>query len=207
MTILDTNENALATSISSLDIEPVYNLINTVRDTKTLEGDNSIYSNAEVTIKTFDPNDLYPTAKYVLTSNLNFVSAMRTEVLESSGIDIFNLDRICETGPYVIAPPIVEISDGVPAIVDGLHRCTLAKQLGKNISVIFVNGVDPTYPIISTPVDWKDVIQYDIKPEKADLLRNVRPGIADSSQSLRTYYRDFSYLGSLGRRPRAGQNS
>ena|SRR3989344_2071696 len=120
-------------------------------------------------------------------------------------VDIFKLDRIYPNSTYVVAPPVVEISDGVPAIVDGLHRCALARNLGEPVSVILVDGVNPQYPIISTPVTWNEVVEYYQKPEIPELLRNVRPGIRDEGGSLRRFYRDFSYLGSTGRRPRLGQ--
>ncbi len=130
---------------------------------------------------------------------------MREDILSEDGVDIFKLDHIYYNLKYTVAPPVIEISDGVPAIVDGLHRCALARRLGEQISVIFVDGVNPQYPLISTPVNWEEVVEYARKPEVAELLRNVRPGIRDEGGSLRRFYRDFSYLGSTGRRPRLGQ--
>ena len=72
----------------------------------------------------------------------------------------------------------------------------------KEISVVLVDGVDSNYPLISTPVCWGEVIEYSQKPEVPELLRNIRPGIGDK---LRKFYRDFSRLGSLGRRPMLNQ--
>lgn len=200
-----TIEKRMGETSFELEVNPRLQLIEEVRRTKTLDGEIPLYKDAKISIETFSPNDLYPTAKYVLTANLKFVSAMRDELLNSDGVDILDLDRIWANHTYIVAPPVVEMSDGVPAIVDGLHRCFLARHLGKRISVIFVNGVDPNYPIISTPVSWNEVVEYQTKPEIAHLLRNVRLGIHDESGSLRKYYRDFSYLGSIGRRPRQGQ--
>jgi len=196
----------MSEATTDLEIEPKLQLVEAVRNTRTLDGGFPLYENAEISIREFDPNDLYPTAKYVLRSNLQFVASMREEILTDDSVDIFMLDQIYVNSIYVVAPPVVEMSDGVPAIVDGLHRCTLARSLGKPVSVIFVDGVDPTYPIISTPVGWSEIIEYSQKPEVAELLRNVRPGIRDEGGSLRRFYRDFSYLGSAGRRPRLGQS-
>jgi len=193
------------TILTELEVEPRLQLIEVVRDTRTLDGRIPLYKDAEISVKSFDPEDLYPTAKYVLTANLQFVSTMREELLNSDGVDILGLNQIFANHIYVVAPPVVEISDGVPAIVDGLHRCSLARNLGEKISVIFVNGVDSRYPIISIPIGWEEVVEYQTKPEVANLLRNVRPGIQDEGGSLRKFYRDYSYLGSVGRRPRQGQ--
>lgn len=189
-----------------LETVPKLQLLKAVRDTRTLDGGIPLYKDADISIKTFDPNDLYPTAKYVLTGNLRFIAAMRKEILWKGGVDIFGLDYIYTDSVYVVSPPVVEMSDGVTAIVDGLHRCALARLMRKQISVIFVAGVNPTYPLISTPVPWDNVIEYQTKPEIAELLRNVRTGIRDESSSLRRLYRDFGYLGSTGRKPRLGQN-
>ncbi len=196
----------MSEATTDLEIEPKLQLIEAVRNTRTLDGGFPLYENAEISIRVFDPNDLYPTAKYVLKNNLQFVASMRDEILSTDSVDIFMLDQIYVNSIYIVAPPVVEMSDGVPAIVDGLHRCTLARNLGKLVSVIFVDGVDPKYPIISTPVSWDEIVEYSQKPEVAELLRNVRPGIRDEGGSLRRFYRDFSYLGSAGRRPRLGQS-
>ena len=175
-------------------------LIELVRDVGTLIGGVRIYRDAEITLRTFDPNSLRPTAKYVVTTNLDFVADMAAE-LHRSGIDIFHLDELFEGSGYTIAPPIVEFSDGVPAIVDGIHRVHLARALGRTVSVVYIKGVDPNYPIISTPVEWSDVIEYAVKPKESHLLRNVRPGISDTSDGLKKYYRDLRRFGSTGRRP------
>lgn len=193
-------------AITHPEVEPKLELIDAVRDTRTLDGGIPLYESAKISIRQFDPNDLYPTAKYVLTSNLEFINSMRNEILATDNVDIFMLDQIFVNLIYVVAPPVVEISDDMPAIVDGFHRCTLARKLGKPISVIFVDGVDSKYPIISTPVGWDEVVEYSQKPEVAELLRNIRTGIQDEGGSLRSFYRDFSYLGSAGRRPRQGQS-
>jgi hypothetical protein len=183
------------------------NLLSLVRDTRTLEGRVSLYQNADISIKTFDPSYLYPTAKYVLKPNLRFVTEMRDTLLAVHKVDIFKLNEVFIDEQYMVAPPVIEISDGLPAIVDGIHRCELARRLGLPITVILVDKVEPTLPIISYPVTWQQVAEYEVKPENPCLLRNIRSGIADDSGSLRKYYRDFGYLGSSGRRPREGQSS
>jgi hypothetical protein len=116
----------------------------------------------------------------------------------------FDLDEILEYNGIIIAPPVVELSDGVPAIVDGIHRFYLAKQLGVPVKAIYIEGA--TLPLISYPVSWDVVKEYDEAPENPKHRRALRLGIEDKSEVLRTYYRDFSLLGSRGRRPRQGQN-
>ena len=57
-----------------------------VRGTKTLDGRIPLYQNAEISLRFFDPKDLYPTAKYVLKANLEFLLRMREEILEKGNI-------------------------------------------------------------------------------------------------------------------------
>jgi len=191
---------------SKTEIDSTQAMLEAVRGTTTLDGSYPLYQNAFVSLQSFDPNELYPTAKYVLNDNLNTIRSIDKELVDY-GIDVFNLNEVIQLNDIVIAPPIVELSDGVPCIVDGQHRSFLAREAGRRINCIYVTGVDPNYPIISTPVGWDQVIAYDKKPEAAELLRDIRPGIADSSQGLRRFYRDFSFLGSQGRRPRLGQTA
>jgi len=192
---------------TEIEFDPELQLIEAVRDTRTLSERFPLYKDAKISIISVDPNILYPTAKYALTPNLEFVSFMRTELITTDNIDVLKLNQVYSNSIYTVAPPVVEASDGVPAIVDGIHRCLLARREKEEITVVFVEGVDLDYPLISTPVRWADVIEYSMKPEAAHLLRDVRPGIQDESGSLRRFYRDFSYLGSAGRRPRQGQSS
>lgn len=182
-----------------------YELVQLVRSIETLDGGIPVYKNAEIRISREYPEFLYPSAKYVLRSNLETVSYLRSKYLRQ-GVDILKLDGLYSDGKTVISPPIVEWSDNCWVIVDGLHRLWLARyeNLGR-VNVLKIRGSNPDYPIISYPVVWREVAEYAQKPEKPHLLRNIRNDIKDESESLRRYYRDFSVLGSSGRRPRAIQ--
>lgn len=195
-------ENSFSLNSEYLETQ---SLLEAVRSTQTLDGGIEIYKNAKINLCQFDPCDLYPTAKYVLLDNLSRIANFYSE-FHPFGVDILNLTRIVHLPGIVIGPPIVEISDGVPAIVDGIHRCWFARENGLPITVVLVENSDPEYPLISFPVTWGDVLVYKTAPTDPKLRRDLRPTIEDKSESLRKYYRDLSYLGSTGRRPRSGQN-
>lgn len=162
-----------------------------------------VYEDAKVELRTFQPDEVYPTALYVLRPHIETVRLIG-DSLYQYGVDIFNLDDVTRVGDITIAPPIVELSDGVPAIVDGIHRFCLARELGRSIQCIYIEGAK--IPLISYPVEWSSVVEYDVAPENPLLRRALRLGIEDRSEVLRSYYRDFSSFGSMGRRPRLGQN-
>lgn len=177
--------------------------LNDVSDTNLLGG-GKVYENASISLEEFHPVELYPTALYVIKDNLRKIQEIREELLQK-GIDIFRLTGVVEHSEGVIAPPVIELSDGVPAIVDGIHRVYLAMIMGKYINCIYIKGASA--PIISIPVEWEQVVEYDVKPDRPEQLRIIRDGIADESNDLRRYYRDLSYLGSKGRRPRSNQEA
>lgn len=170
---------------------------------RTLDAGVPVYENAQVSIQEFVSQEVYPTALYVVRSHLEAVR-MIGDRLWRQGINIFDLDEIIRVDGITIAPPVVELSDGVPAIVDGIHRFYLARQLGFKVSCIYIEGA--SLPLVSYPVNWESVKEYDKAPENPLLRRALRIGVEDTSESLRKHYRDLSLLGSSGRRPRGGQN-
>lgn len=180
-------------------------LLNEVKEVKTLDGGFPVYEQADISLKIFHPKDVYPSALYVLTDHLEKLIELDSEVLSTHGIGIFGLDGIYDHSGGIIAPPVVEMSDGVPTIVDGIHRFYLAFLQNRPVKTIFVQNVQ--LPLISYPVGWGDVKVYESKPEHPQLLRRLRHGIPDDPTKLRVYYRDLSLLGSKGRRPRSGQTS
>lgn len=181
-------------------------LLQQVRNTVTLDGGIPVYADANIDLLQFDPTDVYPTALYVLQEHLDRLLVMYN-VMREFGVDILNLQGIYNYADgIVIAPPLVELCDGVPAIVDGIHRFYLAGALGKPVTAIYVEGANPDYPLVSYPVSWEEVNLYQSRPTDPKLLRKVRYGIEDTSEGLRKYYRDLKFLGSSGRRPRKEQN-
>lgn len=177
-------------------------LLRQLREVKNLRGE-PVYRNAEIDIRIFNPGDLKPTAKYLMESNMEFLEAMYNDLL-SKGIDIFNLESVIETDYGVVGPPVVEVAEDasgnrVPAIVDGSHRVALAKYLKKDISVIYVNGANPEYPLIGLPVGWEKVRTYKIKPTKEEDLRDLKPGMVGLEDKA-SLFRDITMVGSSGRK-------
>jgi len=181
-------------------------LLSQVRETKTLDGAYPVYANAVISLMRTCAEDLSPTALYVLLPSIRHIYRLANEYARM-GIDIFSLTEVINDGTIFISPPVVESTDNKLAIVDGIHRAWIARKERIPLNVISVCGADPAYPTIGQPVTWNEVKEYETKPEDPALLRRLRPGIADESSSLRKYYRDLSYLGSSGRRPRDGQKA
>lgn len=174
-------------------------LIEKMRDVVTLGDKYPVYKNADIEIVEMGADEVKPTSKYVLRENLRRLNRV------NHGTDIFNLEDVTELDEnHVIAPPVVEQDGDNNLIVDGLHRFTIAKIKGKKIKAIFVRNADKERPVIGKPVAWEDVKIRRSKPEIASECRDLR--VDDNPETIRKHYRDLSILGSLGRRPRNGQN-
>lgn len=175
-----------------------------MREVLTIGDGYPIYRDADISIKEFSPDDVFPTSKYVLWENLRNISRLKKSA-EQRGVNILQLEDIDSINGVPIAPPVVENDGEVDCIVDGLHRFTVARIRGENVKAIYVSGVDGKRPIIGKPVSWDKVIWSREKPGKAEELRDLR--VQDTSEELRKCYRDLSFLGSNGRRPRLEQTA
>lgn len=180
------------------------NLLEQVRNTKTLNGGVLLYEHANIVLETVNACSVYPMALYTLSEKLSNIYRIANTMCRK-GIDIFNLEETVEEQGIRISPPVVEKTDGVWGILDGIHRMSIAMKENIPVKVIKVDGASVETAFL--PVGWNEVLIYKSKPDKANQLRVIRPGVQDTSEDLRKRFRDFSYLGSSGRRPAGGQSA
>lgn len=173
-----------------------------LKEVKTLVGGVPVYKDAKIGYELVHPNSLYPTAKYVMRENLSRVSRIRGEIKDR---DIYTTAGVVEHDGHLIGNPIVEVINGRRIIVDGLHRVYDARRNNSGIMVAVVDGVLHDYPPIGEAVSWDDVVEVSEKPLHSRQLRDLRTGVSDVSSELVKLFRDFSILGSTGRRPSYGQ--
>ena len=180
-------------------------LLERIRGIKTLGDGTPVYANAKISLERVNPIEAHPTAKYVLKGNLKEQMRIKKE-LEKRGINTLSLNDIVQYGEDVTSPPVLEREGDRLAIVDGIHRMFVAKQLGVAVNAIVIEGSDPSRPSIGQTVSWSDVKVRGERPTDPKQCRDLKPGISDNSEDLKKHYRDFSGLGSRGRRPSKGQN-
>ncbi|OGG08652.1 hypothetical protein A2154_00800 [Candidatus Gottesmanbacteria bacterium RBG_16_43_7] len=159
----------------------------------TLVGDPTLlpYINSRISSRIVRVSDIKPISLYILRSKLQIQNKLYHKLLQNFQIDIFNLDggfpeitfRLTgQKGIWRMAPPIVEISaadNNQPVLLDGEHRFYLAQQLNKPVRVIWIENVNPNYPVVSLPGDWSQIRQYSQIPPRSRKRRFRYQSLAD----------------------------
>lgn len=173
-----------------------------------LRGDRSIfpYQHGTITARVVGFDDVYPLSHYLLKTHLDMQHTLREHFLQEHGIDTLALPgdhcditfRVeGEHELWRMAPPIVEVSasdGGKPVLLDGEHRFMVARELKKDIRVIWIEGIPKEYPVISLPTSWDQVRLFDQVPPEAvkRMYRFTDPG------RHYFFYRDLSTIASSG---------
>lgn len=131
-----------------------------------------LYIKARISSRIVQFSDIKPVSMYLLEKKIHFQEILYKQLLESHKIDLFDLNggypeivfKISdEKGIWRMAPPIIEMSkadNNQPVLLDGEHRFYLAKKLNKPIRVIWIENVNPNFPVVSLPLNWSDVRLY-----------------------------------------------
>jgi hypothetical protein len=206
--------------LSYLDWKPLKAKLRNV----PLLGDKSLfpYANAQIKAHKYTIRDLRPTSLYVLRSQLERHRKLQVNLQLDYKLSLFDLTGIIEYkqngDSFLLSPPIVETyyetmeHAMVTAIVDGLHRIWLARELGlEEIWLIEISTISDKFPLVPLPLNWDEVQLSDTVPSTSDKRRfrfptiESFPNISDITKVPITqenfryfFYRDLSSLGSSG---------
>ncbi|MEP7103260.1 MAG: hypothetical protein ABI721_00950 [Candidatus Dojkabacteria bacterium] len=153
-----------------------------------LVGDETIkpYENSEFFLLDIPINSIRPTALYVLERNIDFLNSLLNEV------PLFELSGITKTSFGIVAPPIIEVHDGMFILLDGQNRLWLARNKGvESLHCIVITNVNTPMPVL--PVEWDEVGVFKDKPA---VSRRYNPLLENPS----AFYRNLGILGSEGQR-------
>lgn len=189
-----------------------------------LLGDKSLrpYADAQIMPRRYPLSNLRPTSFYVLRSQLDQHRKLQAKLLSDYALSLFDLTGVIEYNQngdsFRLSPPIVETYYEaqeraiVTAVVDGLHRIWLARELGlKEIWVIEISDIPDKFPLVPLPLKWDDVRMFDTVPPTYEKRRFRFPTIESfpdvsgltkvpitPENFLYFFYRDLSSLGSTG---------
>lgn len=189
-----------------------------------LLGDKNLlpYMNAHITVRRCNINELRPTSRYVLRSQIEQHNKVQTNLLSQYRLSLFDLLGMIEylqnDDKFNLIPAIIETyyeaaeKAVVSVIVDGLHRVWLARQLGlKEIWLIEISEIPDDFPLVPLPLSWEDVKLVDVVPPTHEKRKFRFPSFESfpnvskltqvpitSDNYLYFFYRDLSLFGSSG---------
>ena len=139
-------------------------LIRVMKNT-TLRGDSDIkpYANARITIQTAHKNDIVPTQRFVLQEQLDTIANL-SQAFRKKGVDILRnngfITYLLGQNRFTFTPPIVEVINGEPLLIDGMHRIIHAGN--RPFSAIFIEGVPAEFLPYQIGLEhgWGEVVTF-----------------------------------------------
>ncbi|MDR1476527.1 MAG: hypothetical protein LBI17_00145 [Rickettsiales bacterium] len=141
--------------------------------------------------------DLLPCQFYMMRPQLDKVAeivahfraeraGMGIDLLHNDGFVVYESDG----REYAFTPPIVEIVDGEPLLIDGIHRTIFAGK--RKFTAVFVENVPPEYYHYALPNDngWNDVsmLDGDVLPEGF-----ARKKLRYPMESYKKWFREYPF--------------
>ena len=189
--------------INSLEISDKTTLLNYFKHNTVLFGnaDMQPYLDADISVKTIRQNDIIPSQTYIYTGQLEFLQGLDEYLQKHHGIDFLNqkgfITYDIDDVKYTLYPPIVEIIDGKPLLIDGMHRVTYAARKGSPFTAVFVKGIwrDCKPSNLPSPLGWDGAREFgDFKAEApADFIKRYKR--YPTPEEYKYYFRNYRFPG------------
>ena len=188
-------------NITEYQVHPFRDLYRVIQQTH-LMGNPDIhpFATADIQLEHVSYADLVPTQNFVLKSQLKRIRDLHF-LFASYGIDLakilgFVAFKTAEGGgtPYVFTPPLVEVIDGQPLIIDGMHRATYCGHMGKTFNALFIRQVDSSvWPYqLPTRDGWTSIqIFDDVLPDGFVRKQKRYP----TSEQNKYFFREYPFPG------------
>ena len=152
-----------------------------------------VFKNSPIHCLRTDPSSLFLGQKFVYRKN--YISLLENfgdifqgfcvprGIAKLTALIVFGKDS---NGDYVLAhylPPIIEIHDGRPILIDGVHRNFIVLNSGTTIESIVIEKADQPFPC--SPQPWNEIKVSDQKPEKPeDRFFDLNPALFRDLKSI-----------------------
>ena len=188
--------------ITSFELHNCSELLQIIRNT-TLQGDAKIkpFEKSDVYIQKENVKNLFPTQKFVLQEQLLRIKFLYEYFLQYSidisglnGFIVYNTDE--GKTPYVLTPPIIEIIENQPLVIDGQHRTKFFGDKGVGLNCVCINNIAPEYFPYQLPNTngWNDVQMFDTKLPQGFNRKNLRYKDPDTKRFM---FRNYPFPGIL----------
>ena len=157
-------------NIIDYDVYSSQDLFDVISRTNLL-GNPDIYpfAGANTRIENVSYHDLIPTQNFVLKEQIRkihaldrFFSVQGIDIAKNNGFITFNTTQGMGT-PNVLTPPLVEVIDGQPLIIDGMHRVKYWADRGQSFNAVVIRNIDQSvWPYqLPTRGGWAGVQIFD----------------------------------------------
>lgn len=155
--------------ITNYKLHPKQELFDIMRRTY-LAGDHNIlpFKDAKISIQKLSYRDVIPTQTFVLNDQIANIHNIYTQ-MKRNGINIFDLDgflsyRVASDPKsdtaFVLTPPIIEVIENQPLLIDGQHRITYAGDNNLTFNALVIENVaKEVYPYQLPLADGWDAVQ------------------------------------------------
>ena len=146
----------------------------------TLRDEKSIfpYRDAKIEIEPVEFGQITPMALYTMKRRLEENLELYDALMITYALNLWDLPgllkfRYNSPEEQVISPPLIEVyrerekTEYIFGLVDGLHRCIVAHDLGyKRIRTIVVSNVQ--YPLVPLPTGWNEIKVFEHNPTRSE---------------------------------------
>jgi hypothetical protein len=172
------------------------------------------YENAKISLRRVSTAELCCPSRYALKGNLEEQRRLH-HFLRDYGLDSLSLSSALELSDgsdrvWSLLPPVVEVfnqevifpprageidhtgrSSVIPIqmLIDGVHRVLLAREIGAEINVLHITGVNERFPYYALPNSWEELRILDELPATAQEKKLYR------RENCYGLFRNFDLLG------------
>jgi len=199
--------------VISHEVSSKPDLINYLRHNTVLFGNPNIqpYLDAEISVRTVSLNDILPTQTYLYKAQLNVMREL-DEQFNDLGFNFAKQNGFItyetKDGKFTMYPPLVEVVNGRPLLIDGSHRSIYAtrKNGDGRITVVFIKNAlkDAPSPVFEVPGGWNGIVEFDdfgdIPPSFVKRYKRY-----DTDEAYKYFFHRYQFPGQT-KRKRVGAN-
>ena len=187
--------------IRNYTLHPENELISIIRQTH-LAGNKNVkpFQESTISIQKVSYLDLVPTQTFVLNEQLETIFDIRQQ-MHANGIDIFKMRGFLsyctdDNSVYSFTPPIVEVIDNQPLIIDGMHRIIFAADNNISLNALIIEDVPRSVWPYQLPIadGWGGVRRFD-KELPDGFVRKQRR--YTSPEMNKFFFREYPFPGIL----------
>lgn len=186
--------------ITDYHIHSKQELFNIIRNTH-LAGNKNLFPfhNSKISIQTMSWRDTVPTQTFVLNDQLSNIHKIHTQMLDKN-IDIFKMDGFLSyqtdmlDSTFVFTPPIIEVIDDQPLVIDGQHRITYTADNNMTFNALVIENIDRSVYPYQLPIDggWNAVKRFETALPTGFVRKQRR---YSTSEQNKFFFREYPFPG------------